>query len=843
MARDLRLEVILAAVDRVTRPLRSITQGSSEMAQRLKQTREALKALQNQQKDVNSFRQLQEASKQTSDAMRASRERVKALQDQIANAARPTRQMTTELNRARKESQKLSETYGNQQRRLHELEARLGSAGIRTNRLGAEELRLRRRIDESTRSMAQQQEQMRRLAAQQARLTQAREAYSRSQQAAAGLAMGGVGAMAAGVAMGGPIVQAIKNYSSFEDAMLGVAKQVEGARDENGKLTATYYDMANAIQHMSETIPMASTEIAALIEGGARMGIKGKDDLLSFAQVAATAATAFELPADQIGENLARIAGLYKLPIKNIGELGDAINWLDDNAQSKGGDIIDVLQRTAGITASVGMNFKDAATLGSTFLSLGSSAEIAATATNAIIRELAIATQQPKRFAKGLKALGLQAEAIQKGMAKDATGTIQIVLEAINKLPQEQQVSITTMLFGKEYGDDAAKLANNLAEYRRQLDLVRGGQGNGSMAREGEIRNEALSARYQMSVNRLFNLSSQLGEKLRPALVELMSSINGIISRISAWAAENPELVTTLLKIASVLSVLVVAGGTLALVIGALIGPIAMARLAMTTFGISTGIALSPIMLIIAAVAALAAGAYLLWSNWDSIGPQFAAVWEQIKSGATSLMSWFAGLPARFMQFGADMLQGLINGIIGAMGGVKDAIVGAGEATVGWFKEKLGIHSPSRVFAELGGYTMQGLQQGLQQGEKGPLDALASTVNRMTTAGAAMLGITAGALPAVAGQMPTIAQPPMVQELIATRMPAISQPLAVDNRPPLSAAAGTGPQIIVQGDTNTISISAAGIHSNDLVQQINRILDERERSKAARIRSRLTDLE
>ncbi|MFU5016711.1 phage tail tape measure protein, partial [Pseudomonas aeruginosa] len=136
---------------------------------------------------------------------------------------------------------------------------------------------------------------------------------------------------------------------------------------------------------------------------------------LVFAETAANAATAFELPADEIGENLARIANLYKLPIKNVGELGDAINYLDDNAQSKGSDIIDVLQRTAGITTSVGMSFKDAAALGSTFLSLGSSAEVAATATNAMIRELAIANEQPKRFQKGLKALGLQADAIQKG--------------------------------------------------------------------------------------------------------------------------------------------------------------------------------------------------------------------------------------------------------------------------------------------------------------------------------------------------------------------------------------------------------------------------------------------
>ena len=134
----------------------------------------------------------------------------------------------------------------------------------------------------------------------------------------------------------------VKNYSSFEDAMLGVAKQVEGARDDNGKLTSTYYEMGEAIKKMSETIPMASTEIAALVEGGARMGIQGKDNLLEFARVAANASTAFEIPADQIGENLARIADLFKVPIKNVSQLGDVINYLDDNAKSKGLSLIHI---------------------------------------------------------------------------------------------------------------------------------------------------------------------------------------------------------------------------------------------------------------------------------------------------------------------------------------------------------------------------------------------------------------------------------------------------------------------------------------------------------------------
>ncbi|WP_284069007.1 phage tail tape measure protein [Escherichia coli] len=43
------------------------------------------------------------------------------------------------------------------------------------------------------------------------------------------------------------------------------------------------------------------------------------------------------MPADELSESLGKIAQLYKIPTRNIEQLGDALNYLDDNAMSKGG--------------------------------------------------------------------------------------------------------------------------------------------------------------------------------------------------------------------------------------------------------------------------------------------------------------------------------------------------------------------------------------------------------------------------------------------------------------------------------------------------------------------------
>ncbi|MDJ3544427.1 phage tail tape measure protein, partial [Salmonella enterica] len=364
---------------------------------------------------------------------------------------------------------------------------------------------------------------------------------------------------AAGVAMGAPVVAAVKSYASMEDAMKGVAKQMNGLRDDNGNRTKQYYDMQDAIKAASEQLPMENGAIdyAALVEGGARMGVTNQDDpyeeqkrdLLAFASTASKAATAFELPADELAEGLGKIAQLYKVPTRNIEQLGDALNYLDDNAMSKGGDIINVLQRMGGVADR--LDFRKAAALGSTFLSLGAAPEIAASASNAMVRELSIATMQSKRFFEGMNLLQLNPAEIEKQMTTDAMGTIQRVLEKVNNLPPDKRLSAMTMIFGKEFGDDAAKLANNLPELQRQLKLTSGSGANGSMQKESDINKDSLSAQWLLVKTGAQNAFSSLGETLRQPLMDIMGMVKRVTGALRRWVEQNPVLAGTLMKVAA----------------------------------------------------------------------------------------------------------------------------------------------------------------------------------------------------------------------------------------------------------------------------------------------------
>ncbi len=160
---------------------------------------------------------------------------------------------------------------------------------------------------------------------------------------------------------------------------------------------------------------------------------------------------------------------------------------------------------------------------------------------------------------------------------------------------------------------------------------------------------------------------------------------------------------------------------------------------------IGRALMMNPIGLVITAVAA---AAYLIYRNWGAVSGWFKQCWADIqeafnggiagtgkllinwspagllyKAFAAALKYFGVTLPAKFTDFGGHLIDGLINGIKNKWGSLKSSVTGMGDSISGWFSEKLGIHSPSRVFMGFGDNIAQGAAIGLQRTT--PLAALA----------------------------------------------------------------------------------------------------------------------
>lgn len=307
-----------------------------------------------------------------------------------------------------------------------------------------------------------------------------------------------------------------------------------------------------------------------------------------------------------------------------------------------------------------------------------------------------------------------------------------------------------------------------------------------------EKNNATLEARWRRIRVGVADIALSVGTALRPALMSWSEAIIPLLDSAGKWIAANPEIVTSVAKVA--LGLLAFSMTTVGVKLGCNLlfsgfvnvwkGAVLLhsrwvllraafsrggfmyrlatgaARLAKVMgVGLYRGIMvaarailfigrallLNPIGL---AITAVAVAAYLIYRNWGAISKWFKQRWADIKEAFNGgivgigklLINWspvgllykaFAAalkylgvdLPAKFTDFGGYLIDGLVNGLKNKWESLKNAVSGMGDSISGWFKEKLDINSPSRVFMGFGRNIAEGATMGLQKAT--PMAALA----------------------------------------------------------------------------------------------------------------------
>lgn len=203
-------------------------------------------------------------------------------------------------------------------------------------------------------------------------------------------------------------------------------------------------------------------------------------------------------------------------------------------------------------------------------------------------------------------------------------------------------------------------------------------------------------------------------------------------------------------------------------------------------FWLGRALLLNPIGL---AITAIGIAAFLVWKHWDKVKAVLLAGW-----------AWLKGLKDRFFSAGADLINGLVDGVSSKLAAARDSVVGVGNSIKGWFSSTLGIKSPSRVFMGFGDNIAEGAAIGIQR--TGPLASRAAAAMANATATAAQGGGGRGGR--AAGGM---------------------------------AAAGAGmvihfsPSITVQGggDVKGAVMEAAQLSMAELERLIRRLMDQQQR--------------
>lgn len=112
---------------------------------------------------------------------------------------------------------------------------------------------------------------------------------------------------------------------------------------------------------------------------------------------------------------------------------------------------------------------------------------------------------------------------------------------------------------------------------------------------------------------------------------------------------------------------------------------------------------------------------------WNQKWAGFKENWDKAWN---SLVDTIKNLPAKFLDYGKNIVQGLIDGINNGIENAKKTVSGLAKAIIDKFTTETEIHSPSKLFELFGGY----IDQGLANGITGSLGYVNDAMNKLVDA-------------------------------------------------------------------------------------------------------------
>ena len=434
---------------------------------------------------------------------------------------------------------------------------------------------------------------------------------------------------------------------TWESDFTGVRKTVNATEEEFAALETRLRKMAK------DEIPLTAGELAGVAEAAGQLGIETAN-IAEFVRVTAMLGTTTNLSAERAAIELARLANITQMPQSEFGRLGATVVDLGNNFATTEAEIVDMARRLAGVGKVFGLTEAEILGIATTLSSVGVESEAGGTAFSRIFAEMD----------KAIKTGGPELEAFGEAIGKTggefaglfvAEGPQAAIVEFLKGLQRIDDEGENVHLVLEQLGFDNVRIRDALLRTAGAGDLLeeamvlgtRAWEENVALTREADLRYSTMGARLQFARNQAQDLAITVGGTLAPMFVEMVEQLRPAVEWLSRFAEENPAAI----KVAAGLA-LAVAGLGIALI--GIAGVAKLASVAIGAFALATKVAaaavslfwlaMGPVGLIIALVAALAVAGFFIYKYRDAIVGFFKDVYlwakEKVLNGLRAVWSW-----------------------------------------------------------------------------------------------------------------------------------------------------------------------------------------------------------
>lgn len=531
-----------------------------------------------------------------------------------------------------------------------------------------------------------------------------------------------------------PIVAAgVASASAFAE----VDKTMQLANKTMGNTTTEAELLNDAMEKAAKNSTFGMSDAATAALNFARAG-------LTAAEAAAAIAPAMNLAAGEGGELDTVSAGLTAT-INSFGDSFDqTAHYADVFANACNNSALDVNSLSDAMSvagpmfASIGYSVNDAALYMGLMADKGIEAGVAA---NSLKTGLARLVSPAKQGSEWMEKLGINVTNADGSMKS----TIQIQKElhdTFEGLSDSEKAAAASAIFGKN--QMSAWLALIETSPSRVNELADAVGAEGTTTEMAAAMMSGFGGSLESMKSSIDVASTALGKAMAPAIQKVAEWLSKAVDWFIELSPAGQRMVAVVLAIVAAIGPLLVIGGTLIFTIGQFMTILPALSTAISGLGTVFGVIKSamtglwtvmmanPIVLVIAAIAALVAAFVILWKKSESFRNFWKGLWSNIKSVVGAVVEWikntFSNLPSKMLEVGKNIVTGLWNGIKGAGEWLKNKISGFVTGVIDSFKSFFGIASPSKEMADQIG---KWIPEGLGAGITANLSGLQSAVDTM----------------------------------------------------------------------------------------------------------------
>ncbi|HED2411816.1 TPA: phage tail tape measure protein [Raoultella planticola] len=655
MSSDVKLQVLLKAVDQATRPFKSIQTASKALSGDIRDTQKSLRELNGQASRIDGFRKTSAQLAVTGHALEKAKAEVEALGVQFKNTERPTRAQAQVLESAKRSAEGLQKKYNSLTESVKRQQRELGAVGINTRNLANDEKGLKNRISETTAQLNRQREALARVSAQQAKLNAVKQRYQAGKalagnsaaMGAAGVGMATTGTLA-GVALMKPGYDFAQKNAELQ-AVLGVAKdsaEMTALRKQArllGDNTAASSDDAAGAQIIIAKAGGDAAAIQAATPVTLNMALANRRTMEENAQLLLGTKNAFQLSNDRVAH------------------IGDVLSATMNKSAADFQGLSEALTYLAPVAKAAGVSLEEAAAMTGVLHDNNITGSMAGTGSSAVVSRLQAPTG--KAWA-ALKELGVKTADSQGNMRPVFT-----ILKEIqasfkkNKLGTSQTGEYLKTIFGEEALKSSNALLDAAASGKLDELTATFKASDGKTEELVKVMQDNLGGDFKEFQSAYEAVGTDLFDQQESSLRKLVQTATGYVLSLDKWIQRNKALAQTLGVITAVAIGVVGMIGAIGLIAWPVItgvnAIIAVATALGSVFTTVVGGIITAIGAIswpvVAVVAAIVAGALLIRKYWAPISAFFGGVIDGLRAAFAPVADLFAPLKPMFDWLGGKL--------------------------------------------------------------------------------------------------------------------------------------------------------------------------------------------